>query len=218
MKVYAAINAIQRALAQDGIAKERTNEQQRYKFRGIDDIYNALAPLLAQHGLCILPRMQARECETRMAKSGGTIFTVTVHAKFDFVCSEDGSRHVVRTYGEAMDTADKATHKAMSAAYKYACIQAFCIPTEGDNDADANTPEVGADQKNSASPYAFLPYVLREMRAAKTMDALKEAYSNGYRAHHDNAQAMQDIDSLKDRRKIELAAVEDAHVLDESAG
>jgi hypothetical protein len=41
-----------------------------------------------------------------------------------------------------MDSADKATNKAMSAAYKYACLQTFCIPTEGDNDADATTHQV----------------------------------------------------------------------------
>lgn len=40
-----------------------------------------------------------------------------------------------------MDTADKSTNKAMSAAYKYLCLQLFCIPTEGDNDADATTLE-----------------------------------------------------------------------------
>lgn len=53
----------------------------------------------------------------------------------------DGSRHTVSTFGEAMDSADKATNKAMSAAYKYMAMQTFCIPTEGDNDADATTPE-----------------------------------------------------------------------------
>jgi hypothetical protein len=41
-----------------------------------------------------------------------------------------------------MDSGDKATNKAMSAAYKYACMQSFCIPTEGDNDADAQTHQV----------------------------------------------------------------------------
>lgn len=41
-----------------------------------------------------------------------------------------------------MDSGDKASNKAMSAAYKYAAIQTFCIPTEGDNDADSTTHEV----------------------------------------------------------------------------
>ena len=33
-----------------------------YNFRGIDDVYNTISPLLAKHGLCILPRVLAREC------------------------------------------------------------------------------------------------------------------------------------------------------------
>jgi hypothetical protein len=143
MSVYKAINAVQRALAKTGIAKDRTNTQgSGYKFRGIDDVYNAISPLMAEHGLCILPRMLERACEERQSKSGGALFYVTVKAEFDFVCAEDGSRHTVATYGEAMDSGDKATNKAMSAAYKYAAFQAFAIPTEGDNDADSHTHEV----------------------------------------------------------------------------
>lgn len=145
MSVYKAINAVQSALATTGISKDRTNSQGAgYKFRGIDDVYNSIAPLLAKHGLCILPRMLTRQCEERQSKSGGALFYVTVDAEFDFVCAEDGTKHTVKTFGEAMDSGDKATNKAMSAAYKYAAFQAFAIPTEGDNDADAHTPEVSA--------------------------------------------------------------------------
>lgn len=143
MKVYQAINRVQSALSKTGISKDRTNSQgSGYKFRGIDDVYNAVAPLLAEHGLCILPRVLARTCDERASKSGGALFYVTVEAEFDFVCAEDGSKHTVKTFGEAMDSGDKATNKAMSAAYKYAAFQAFSIPTEGDNDADAHTHSV----------------------------------------------------------------------------
>jgi hypothetical protein len=143
MSVYKAINNVQSALAKTGISKDRTNTQGAgYKFRGIDDVYNAVAPLLAEHGLCIIPRMLTRTCEDRLTKAGGNLFYVTVEAEFDFVCAEDGSKHTARTFGEAMDSGDKATNKAMSAAYKYACFQTFAIPTEGDNDADAHTHQV----------------------------------------------------------------------------
>lgn len=144
MSVYKAINAVQAELAKSGIAKDSENTFDRYKFRGIDAVYNHLAPLLAKHGLCILPRMMTRTCEERSSQKGGALFYVTVEAEFDFVCAEDGSKHTIRTFGEAMDRGDKATNKAMSAAYKYAAFQAFAIPTEGDNDADATTHEVKA--------------------------------------------------------------------------
>jgi hypothetical protein len=145
MQVYKAINSVQKALARVGISKDRTNTQgSGYKFRGIDDVYNTLAPMLAEHGLCILPRMIERVCDERQSKSGGALFYTTVKAEFDFVCAEDGSKHTVATYGEAMDSGDKSTNKAMSAAYKYAAFQAFSIPTEGDNDADGHSHEVAA--------------------------------------------------------------------------
>lgn len=153
MSVYKAINAVQTDLARSGIAKDRRNTQgATYMFRGIDDVYNALAPLLAAHGLCILPRVLSRECVERSSKSGGALFYVTVEVEFDFVCAEDGSKHTVKTFGEAMDSSDKATNKAMSAAYKYAAFQAFAIPTEGDNDADAHTPQPVVRQRKSPSP------------------------------------------------------------------
>lgn len=142
--VYKQIAAVSAELAQTGIGKTRRNNQQGYSFRGIDEVLNALAPLLSKHGLVILPRILSRECTEREAKSGGTLFSVVVSAAFDFVSSSDDSTHTVQTFGEAMDSADKATNKAMSAAYKYAAFLAFCIPTEGDNDADATTPEPGA--------------------------------------------------------------------------
>ena len=143
MSVYKAIAAVQAELAKGGIAKANKNQQQGYNFRGIDDVYNALAPILAKHGLCMLPRCLSREVVERVNKNGTALFYVTVSAEFDFVCAEDGSKHTVGPmYGEAMDSGDKATNKAMSAAYKYAAMQAFAIPTEGDNDADATTHEV----------------------------------------------------------------------------
>ena len=40
-----------------------------------------------------------------------------------------------------MDSGDKATNKAMSIAYKYACFQVFCIPTEEMMDPDAEILE-----------------------------------------------------------------------------
>lgn len=143
-KVYQAINNVQSALSKVGVSKDQTNKFDGYNFRGIDDIYNALAPKLAEFGLCILPRVLKREVAERQSNKGLAMFYVVVEAEFDFVCAEDGSIHTVKTFGEAMDRSDKATNKAMSAAYKYACFQAFSIPTHGDNDADAETPEVQA--------------------------------------------------------------------------
>lgn len=171
MKVYQAINAVQRALAAEGISKDRRNTQQGYNFRGIDDVYNVVSPLLGRNGLCVLPRALSRECVERQSAKGGALFYVTVEVEFDFVASEDGSKHTVKTYGEAMDSADKATNKAMSAAYKYAVMQAFAIPTEGDNDADSTTHDVAPATKIAP---AAIARTTREIKSAATLEALEK--------------------------------------------
>ncbi|ELY7525867.1 ERF family protein [Cronobacter sakazakii] len=141
--VYQAISAVAKEMAATGISKDRTNTQQNFKFRGIDQVYNALAPALVNHGLLILPRITERTVTERTTPKGTVLFYVVVKAEFDFVSTKDGSVHTVVTYGEAMDSGDKATNKAMSIAYKYAAFQAFCIPTEETAiDADAEVHHI----------------------------------------------------------------------------
>lgn len=151
-KVYAAIAAVTHEMSKEGISKDRKNESQGYAFRGIDDVYGALSPLLSKHKLCVLPRVTQREVVERQNARGNALFYTTLTVEFDFVSAEDGSRHTVVTVGEAMDSGDKSCNKAMSAAYKYACFQAFCIPTEGDNDADATTHVVAPKAAPAPAP------------------------------------------------------------------
>ena len=143
-KVYAAICAVARAMSKEGISKDRKNPQHGYMFRGIDSVFAALAPHLALVGLVILPRVVERSVMEKDTRAGGSVFYTVLRVEFDFVAVEDGSKHTVCMVGEAMDAGDKSSNKAMSAAYKYACFQSFCIPTEGDNDADAHSHELKA--------------------------------------------------------------------------
>ena len=199
-EVYAAINAVQADLAKAGIAKNSTNTQGTgYKFRGIDAVYNAIAPLLSKHGLCILPRFLNRTITERASKSGGVLFYVVVEAEFDFVSAKDGSKHTVKTFGEAMDSGDKGTNKAMSAAYKYAAFQAFSIPTEGDNDADETTHEVYS-KKDSMAPKVLADF-LAAIESCTTADALKATYFDAIRVAGDDQEATKKLIAAKDKQK-----------------
>lgn len=139
--VFTAISEVTRQLKQTGIGKEGRNKDQNYNFRGIDQVYQSLCPLLVEAQLIVTPRVISREIQERATKSGGKMFNVSLTVEYDFVSAVDGSKHTTRVVGEGQDTSDKATNKAMSAAYKYNAIQAFCIPVEGEPDADAETPE-----------------------------------------------------------------------------
>ena len=185
--VYAAIAAVSKNMATQGISKDRKNQQgSGYNFRGIDDVLNALSPSLVEHGLVIIPRCIERESVERQTKAGGAIFYTTVKVEFDFIAVSDGSKHTAIMYGEAMDTSDKSTNKAMSAAYKYVAFQTFCIPTEGDNDADLNTHEVAAKPVKTKS-LKFYPQENFELGLPKwkenkepSVDLIKRMAENNY--------------------------------------
>lgn len=208
MKVYQAINKVQAALSKVGISKDSRNQVQNFNFRGIDAVYNTISPLLAENGLCILPRMLSRSCEERTNTKGTALFYVTVEAEFDLVSSEDGSKHTIKTFGEAMDSGDKATNKAMSAAYKYACFQAFAIPTEGDNDPDAHVHEVKSKSQSSKLDQAALEAHLAKFDEATDGEALREAYTAAYKAANaiGDSEAIKIFAKAKDTRKQELGA------------
>jgi len=177
MKVYQAINSVQAELCKIGIAKDsRNNQGQGYNFRGIDAVYNVLSSIMAQNGLVIVPRMIARTCQERVSKSGGALFYVTVEAEFDLISAEDGSKHIARTFGEAMDSGDKATNKAMSAAYKYMAFQTFAIPTSGDNDADSSTHEV-VRKKPTIDNNRLGQAIQKIKEGAYTTDKLRETFA-----------------------------------------
>ena len=134
--VYAAINAVAADLALTGIAKSRVNHVDDYKYRSIDDVLDRLAPLLPKHRLCVLPRVVEREVTERADEMQRLLLNVVLRVAFTLTSVDDGSSHIVEVYGEALDGGDKATAKAMSAAYKSAVVQTFCIPVSGSEDPD----------------------------------------------------------------------------------
>lgn len=141
--MYSAINAVSAELARAGLPKQNFNLQDDYFYRSIDDVINRLSPLLAAHRLCVLPRALERKAEDRVGFQNTTLCHVTLKVAFDLISVEDGSCHTVESFGEAMDESDKATAKAMSAAYKSAMLQAFCIPVVGEDDPDRGKLVIG---------------------------------------------------------------------------
>jgi len=137
--VWRLIADVQAELASKGIGKNQTNTFDKYQFRGIDDVYNALGPILARHGLVVIPQVTGREITERQSQKGGALFHVVMDVTYRFVSAGDGTEASVPVVGEAMDRGDKAINKAMSAAYKLAAFQVFCIPVAGqDSEAESH--------------------------------------------------------------------------------
>ena len=137
MNIYEAITSImQKGYA---IGKDRKNEQQRFLYRGIDDVMNVFQPLLAEAGVFIVPEVLESQREERQTSKGGNLVYSILKMKYTFYAS-DGSSISAIVIGEGMDSGDKASNKAMAVAMKYAVLQSFCCPTEDLDDPDAVTP------------------------------------------------------------------------------
>jgi hypothetical protein len=152
------------------IEKLRKNQQQGYAFRGIDDVYMALQPALVKHGVVCVPEVVEERREERPSKNGGTLFYTTVRMAFTFY-APDGSYVRAVTSGEAMDSGDKSTNKAMSAAMKYAMLQTFCIPTEEKKDTEYESPEPAP----KSAPSWETPPTTEPTNAEKFLATLREA-------------------------------------------
>lgn len=139
--VIQAIGMMTELLAKEGVSKDKTAKaggDGTYKFRGIDDIRNVIAPLQKQCSLIILPCVTGRAETQRTTSNGKFALHVVVKIDFHFVSTKDGSEVIVPMENEAVDYSDKATNKAISQAYKTVCINTFNIPTEGEEDTDAD--------------------------------------------------------------------------------
>lgn len=137
MTIYEAIPKIMAEIG--AITKGKKNQQQGFMYRGVDDVMNALQPLLIKYNVFAVPEIINQLREERQTKSGGNLIYSVCTIKYTFF-ADDGSSIVATVIGEGMDSGDKATNKAMAIAFKYACFQVFCIPTEEMKDPDSETP------------------------------------------------------------------------------
>lgn len=138
MNIYESITAI---MAEGyAITKDKKNQQQGFRYRGIDDVMNTFFPLLSKHKVFIVPEVLEVNREERQTTKGGNLIYSILTIRYTFY-AEDGSSVSAVVIGEGMDSGDKASNKALAVGMKYAFFQVFCIPTEEMVDPDATTPD-----------------------------------------------------------------------------
>jgi len=114
----------------------------KFHFRGIDAVMNAVGPALREHGVVVVPQLQSIEHRDVQTSGGKASRETTVLVKYLWT-GPDGSTLESVVPGEAMDSGDKGTAKAMSVAFRIALLQALCLPTD-DTDPDAQSYERAA--------------------------------------------------------------------------
>lgn len=149
------------------ISKTEKNQQQGFKFRGIDNVMNDLHDIFSKNEVFILQEVQSFSTENRITKNGGTNTFTRATIKFKYTTT-DGSFVETTNVGEAMDSGDKGMNKAMSIALKYSLLQMFLIPTEEQKDPDAETP----------GETDYMAMALQEINGAQSIPTLTSIYNN----------------------------------------
>lgn len=147
--IFQAIAAIMEEIS--AIGKDKVNQKQGFKFRGIDDVYNALHPLMAKHKVFTVPEVVSKESTFETSQNGNKLFYERLMVRYTFF-ADDGSSFQATVYGIGMDSGDKAANKAMAIAHKYVLLQVFAIPTEDMADPDKETPPPSVDPMDQRPP------------------------------------------------------------------
>lgn len=170
MNIYEAISRCMEEIG--AVGKDAVNKQQGFKYRGIDAVMNAINPALVKNHVFIVPEVLEQQRQERTTNKGAVLIYSICRIKYTFY-AEDGSFIEAVTVGEGMDSGDKATNKAMAIAFKYACFQVFCIPTEEMKDPDEEIPEPVTPEPQ------FTPATVEQLhKINKFVDAYAEMCEN----------------------------------------
>lgn len=151
------------------VSKSNVNQQQGFKFRGIDAVVNAVGPALRKHEGFIVPQVDTVNYSSAQTARGGLMNICRVSVTYS-VYGPDGTAVSGTVFAEAFDAGDKATAKAMSVAYRTFLLQVLCLPTD-EPDPDEFTYEVVAPRD-----------YLSELKKAKTLESVRELWLEASKA------------------------------------
>jgi hypothetical protein len=215
MSIYEALAAVMADV--DHVAKRDRNEAQKFLFRGIDAVINAVGPVLRKYKVIVVPSVESVDYATIAARSGGSLTSCRVIVTYTFH-AEDGSSLATKVAAEAFDSGDKATPKAMSVAFRTALLQSLALPTD-DPDPDAESHQVGAPAtRQSATPGAGTRRMSRPNKLPRNVSAaLHAALRDAGKGDREHGLAYirqvvgrDDIDSTDDLTHVEVTKVIDA--------
>lgn len=161
------------------VKKDQKNQAQGFKFRGVDQFVNALHPALTKHGVFMAPKCHRFEQELKDVERSngrkGVDKHVVMEMSYTFYAEDGSSVTVGPIPAEGLDSGDKATNKALSAALKYALIQTFSVPTEDMAEADLETPTISSNDKVEVKPNKFFSKAsANEFKKSEPKEVVKE--------------------------------------------
>lgn len=146
-----------------------------YKAVSEVDILNAVKPLEYKHGVYSYPHetnIINQEIVTTKTQYGDRDnYFIRLERIYRFVNVEDPKDYIeVKSYGDGIDTGDKATGKAMTYADKYALMKAYKISTGDDPDKEASDES----PKHQSKPQPISKATDKQLQLIKELYSVEE--------------------------------------------
>lgn len=169
----------------------------KYKATGEADVLAAIKPLEKQYGVYSFPIkreiVETMELET---KTGTRNLFMRIATTYRFVNVEKPEEYVeITSYGDGVDSQDKAPGKAMTYSDKYALMKAYKIITGDDPDQNMSEELKGVNPKNKAQNST---YTAPKQKASVNVSAETKADTSGKMTGEQAAIILSMDDKLKD--------------------
>jgi len=166
LPIAQALSEVMKAVG--AIAKKDKNTAQGFNFRGIDSVVNAVSPALQKFGVVVVPSVEEYDYQTvEIGRNRTAMGHVRVKVTYTFI-GVNGDAIKATVVGEAMDSGDKATAKAMSVAFRTALLQSLSLPT------DEVDPDAHSYERSSAEDVLAPEAVIAKINQSTTIESLSE--------------------------------------------
>lgn len=181
MNIYQKMSAITQEISTVAKNLQVGEGKNQYKAVGEADVLAAVKPVEAKHGVYSYP--YSRE----IVESGEMVATtkygerkslyLRLKTVYRFVNMEKPDEYIdITTYGDGVDSQDKATGKAMTYSDKYALLKAYKIQTGDDPDQNASETLNSVSRKEPAEDRTGQPaYPSRD----EMVGVIAKAYPEG---------------------------------------
>lgn len=181
MNIFQKMSAITQEISTVAKNLQVGEGKNQYKAVGEADVLAAVKPVEAKHGVYSYP--YSRE----IVESGEMVVTtkfgerkslyLRLKTVYRFVNMEKPDEYIdITTYGDGVDSQDKATGKAMTYSDKYALLKAYKIQTGDDPDQNASETLNSVSRKEPAEDRTGQPaYPTKD----KMLGVIAKAYPEG---------------------------------------
>lgn len=204
MNLYEKLLEMQKQV--DRVIKDAKNLSDKYDFASDENVLERFRPMMDEHGLLLIPKVEKAELHEGATKTGTTRYMTEMYYSMVWHDVESGEELVVPWYAQGVDLAgEKGVGKAATYAEKYFLLKFFHVPTKKDDpDSDGRTGSGEKKQKGTAAAKenadfcrAAIPQMLNELYSGDAEKikagyiALTKSDARGY-AGVDNLEAIKD--------------------------